>query len=238
MPLILINNCELSGLNDNMNKKHIIGMFAVLVLLLSLSLSGCIQQEIILDGVEIREYQGEKLSSVYDFRENSIKGPQIVDKETYQLQVNGLVENPMNYSYDDLLSTYPHYKKVVTLDCVEGWSVTILWEGIRIADILETVNPNVTATTLIFRAYDGYSTSLPLNFTRDNDILLAYKMNNVTLPAERGFPFQLVAESKWGYKWIKWVTDIEISDFTTYKGFWESRGYSNSANTNESFFGP
>ena len=71
---------------------------------------------------------------------------------------------------------------------------------------------------------------IPLHFQlvmlNNNQILLAYKMNNVTIPPERGFPFMLVAESKWGYKWIKWVTKIEVSNNTTYKGHWESRGYS------------
>ena len=52
-------------------------------------------------------------------------------------------------------------------------------------------------------------------------------MNNVTIPPEYGFPFQLVAESKWGYKWIKWVTKIEVSNDTNYTGYWESRGYTN-----------
>ena len=61
-------------------------------------------------------------------------------------------------------------------------------------------------------------------------------MNNVTLPPERGFPFQLVAESKWGYKWIKWITEIEFSENEYYKGYWESRGYSNNGNLNESYF--
>jgi DMSO/TMAO reductase YedYZ molybdopterin-dependent catalytic subunit len=61
----------------------------------------------------------------------------------------------------------------------------------------------------------------------NNDILLAYKMNNVTLPPERGFPFQVVAEDKWGYKWVKWVTKIEISGDPNYKGYWESNGYDN-----------
>ena len=65
---------------------------------------------------------------------------------------------------------------------------------------------------------------------------MAFKMNNVTLPYERGFPFQLVAESKWGYKWIKWITEIEFSDNLLYKGYWERRGYSNNADLNESFF--
>jgi DMSO/TMAO reductase YedYZ molybdopterin-dependent catalytic subunit len=62
-------------------------------------------------------------------------------------------------------------------------------------------------------------------------------MNNVTLPVERGFPFQLVAESKWGYKWIKWVTEIELSDNLNYTGYWENKGYSNSGDLNESFIG-
>jgi DMSO/TMAO reductase YedYZ molybdopterin-dependent catalytic subunit len=65
---------------------------------------------------------------------------------------------------------------------------------------------------------------------------MAYKMNNVTLPPERGFPFQLVAESKWGYKWIKWITTIELSDDSAYRGYWESRGFSNTGNVTESFF--
>ena len=64
--------------------------------------------------------------------------------------------------------------------------------------------------------------------------MIAYKMNNVILPPERGFPFQLVAEQKWGYKWIKWITKIELSNNTNYKGFWESRGYNNDGNLNGS----
>jgi len=123
------------------------------------------------------------------------------------------------------------------LDCVEGWSVKILWEGFLIKDLLSDVRPDPSAKIIIFKAYDGYTTSFPINYTTDNNILLAYKMNNATLPPERGFPFQLVAESKWGYKWIKWVTEIELSDNLNYKGYWENRGYSNSGDLNESFFG-
>jgi DMSO/TMAO reductase YedYZ molybdopterin-dependent catalytic subunit len=61
-------------------------------------------------------------------------------------------------------------------------------------------------------------------------------MNGVLLPHERGAPFQLVAESKWGYKWIKWITEIELSDDVDYLGTWERQGYSNSANRDEDFF--
>jgi DMSO/TMAO reductase YedYZ molybdopterin-dependent catalytic subunit len=68
--------------------------------------------------------------------------------------------------------------------------------------------------------------------------LLAYTMNGVTLPAERGFPFVVVAEAKWGYKWVKWVTEIELSNDPTYKGYWESFGYSNNGDLDQPFFGP
>jgi DMSO/TMAO reductase YedYZ molybdopterin-dependent catalytic subunit len=68
----------------------------------------------------------------------------------------------------------------------------------------------------------------------DNNIIIAYKMNNITIDAEHGYPFRLVAEDKWGYKWIKWIDEIELSDNPNYQGYWEQRGYSNSGNLSES----
>ena len=189
-----------------------------------------------LDEVEIREYQGEQLSSITEFRENSIKGPQQVDINDYTLAVTGLVTEPQEFSYDEVIGDYQSYEKVVTLDCVEGWSVKLLWEGVLVSDLIGAAKPADETKIVIFHAYDGYTTSLPINYIMSNNILLAYKMNGVTLPPERGFPFELVAESKWGYKWIKWVTEIELSDDVDYRGFWESRGYSNSADLNEGFF--
>ena len=187
--------------------------------------------------VEIREYEGVDLSSINSFRENSIEGPQEIDMESYMLKITGLVVNSKNYTYDEVIGKHQQYKKVVTLDCVEGWSVTILWEGLLVRDVLAEAEPLANAQVVIFHAYDGYTTSLPIDYITDNDILMAYKMNGVVLPPERGFPFQLVAESKWGYKWIKWITEIELSDDADYRGYWESRGYSNSADLDESFFG-
>lgn len=187
-----------------------------------------------LDTVEVRDYQGQKLSSVNDFRENSIKGPQYINITDYRLEVTGMVQNPRNYTYQDVIG-HPNYEKVVTLYCVDGWDVTILWKGILVYDLINEAQPLPGSNVVIFYAYDNYSTSLPLEYLRDNQILLAYKMNNATLPPERGYPFQLVAESSWGYKWIKWVTKIEISNNTDYKGYWESRGYSNIGNLNKNF---
>jgi len=189
-----------------------------------------------LPSVEIREYEGKDLSSINDFRENSIKGPQQIDVESYRLKVTGLVEDAKEYTYDEVIARQ-NYKKVVTLNCVEGWSVTILWEGVLVRDLIEEAKALTDAKIVIFHAYDGYMTSLPLDYIVKEDILMAHKMNSVVLPPERGAPFQLVAESKWGYKWIKWITEIELSDDVNYRGYWESRGFSNEGDLDESFSG-
>lgn len=200
----------------------------ILLVLAVILVSGCVQEPIHLNGTEIREYQGEFLSSVNDFRENSIKGPQEVSLDGYTLGIFGLVDEPVNLTYEEVLDMQA-YEKVVTLHCVEGWSVTILWEGVLVEDLLDEAGVLDEADTVIFHAYDGYTTSLPLEYVIENEIIIAYKMNGVTLPPERGFPFQLVAEDKLGYKWIKWITGIELSDNPEYRGYWESRGYSNKA---------
>lgn len=181
-----------------------------------------------LAGAEIEEYEGEDLSSVLDFRENSIAGPQYVDMDSYVLTIDGLVQKPAALTYEEVL-LYTLYEKMVTLHCVEGWSVDILWEGVLLKDLFDSAGVADEATTVIFYSYDGYTTSLPLSVVLDKNMIMAYKMNGIVLPPERGFPFQLVAEDKLGYKWAKWITRIELSDDTDYKGYWEQRGYDNRA---------
>ena len=186
--------------------------------------------------VEVRSYQGKDLSSVNDFRENSILGPQHINESDYRLTVTGLTTTTRISTYNDILDNHQHYSKVVTLDCVEGWDVTILWEGVLVRDLITEAGVDSRANTVIFHAHDGYTTSFPLSYIMGNDIIMAYKMNNVTLPAERGFPFELVAENKWGYKWIKWIEKIELSDNPDYRGYWEQRGFSNSGDLSGSYF--
>lgn len=219
-----------------MIKQYIAVGAIVIIMLLAIVISLDLLQPVTipLDSVEVTNYQGQQLSSVNDFHENSIKGSQYVNITSYHLEVDGMVANPQNYTYDQV-KDFQSYQKVVKLDCVEGWSVNILWQGVLVKDILNDVKPLPQANTVIFYAVDGYSTSFPLEYLQNNQILMAYKMNNATLPPQRGFPFQLVAESKWGYKWIKWINRIELSDNPNYQGYWESRGYSTTGNLNESF---
>ncbi len=177
---------------------------------------------------EVRNYQGENLSSISDIFDNAIGGTQYLNQSTYQLAVNGLVSNPKNYTYDQIVSHFQNYEKVVTIYCVQGWNAKILWEGVLVRDVLNQSGVMSNAKVIIFHAADGYTTAMPLNYFYDNDILIAFKMNGLVIPVEKGYPFQLVAESKYGYKWIKWLTQIELNDNESYLGYWERRGYSNS----------
>jgi DMSO/TMAO reductase YedYZ molybdopterin-dependent catalytic subunit len=186
------------------------------------------QSKILYPG-EIRDYQGQNLASISDVQENAIEGTQFINVSTYRLVITGLVNKTVEFTYDQIVSSFQKYQKVVTLYCVEGWSAKILWEGFLVNDLLKEAGVNSSAVAAIFYANDGYSTELPLDYITNNNIIIAYKMNGLTIPPERGFPFELVAESQYGYKWIKWITRIELTDNPNYLGYWESRGYPNNA---------
>jgi len=219
------------------NKIFILALIVIVAFIIFYAANFFISRQAInnIKAIEIKDYQGEKLDSVSAFRENSIKGPQTVDLATYQLKISGLVDNPLNLTYDQVLADKEKIKKVVQLDCVEGWSAKVLWEGIALRDLLTEASVKDTAKTVIFRAVDGYSTSFPLDYIINNNIIIADKVNGAVLAPELGFPFILVAESKWGYKWIRWLSEIELSADINYQGYWESRGYSDFGNLNENF---
>lgn len=221
----------------NTKKIHLIITGLVIFLMMILAQTGCSTSSDNdalreLTKVEIKEFEGKALSSILEFRENSIKGPQKVDINSYKLKIDGLVNKPTDYTYDEVLSNQK-YIKAIRLNCVEGWYVDILWEGILLKDLLNQVEVGNSANTVIFYAEDGYSTSLPLKTILEKDMMLAYKMNGVTLPPERGYPFQLVAEDKLGYKWIKWINRIELSSDEDFLGYWETRGYDNEGDINK-----
>ena len=185
---------------------------------------------------EVTQYQGQKLMSISGFLGDinlhpdvAIDGTQHINQTTYRLTVTGLVNKTLEFTYDDLVNNFTSYQQVGKLLCVEGWSVTMLWQGVAINDLLQEAGASPNSTTLIFTGSDGYTTALPLGYVVQNNLILAYKVNNVTLPAAAGFPLMLIAQNQYGYKWIKWVTEINVSNDSSYLGYWESQGYPNNA---------
>ncbi len=178
---------------------------------------------------ELVQYQNQTLSPISAVYQNAIAGTQYVNQPTYRLSITGLVNQPLKLTYGQVVNSHQPIQKVVALNCVEGWSATILWEGIQVNDLLTDAGVNSQATVVIFKSSDGYTTSLPLDYVVQNQIIIAYKMNNVTLTPEIGWPFMVVAQDQYGYKWAKWLTEIEVSSDTGYLGYWERQGYPNDA---------
>ena len=188
------------------------------ILALCIAMSACAQER---PPGEIREYKGKRLDAF------DIKGPQKVNSETYRLEITGLVEKPLRLTYREVLAL-PHIERAITLHCVEGWNEHLLFEGVRLTGLIAMAKPRLGVKTVIFHAVDGDTSSLDYAYVQAKDILLAFKINGRVLDERRGFPFQVAAESKLGYKWVKWVSKIELSD-KPYRGYWEQRGYDNAA---------
>lgn len=183
--------------------------------------------------VEATEFLGSVLTPISKQQNNALAGTQHIDKASYILTIDGLVDQPLKLTYEDLLG-FNQQSKLMPLNCVEGWSFQAKWTGPSLVDIFAAAKVQPGALIAIFYTKDdptGYS-SLDLSYINSRNIIIGMKLNDITLPDDRGFPFQVVAESKYGYKWAKWITRIEISDNTSFRGYWEKVGYNNNADDN------
>lgn len=150
------------------------------------------------------------------------------DPKTWNLVVYGEVEKPRSLGWNDVLRL-PSITSTSNFHCVEGWSVlNNKWEGIPFRTIIEMAQPKDNAKYVTFECDDGYTTSLPITDLLDEEVLLAYKLQNELLKPERGGPLRLVVPHKYAYKSAMWVRKIKFTS-TQELGYWESRGYSNTA---------
>jgi len=150
------------------------------------------------------------------------------DLETWSLTIYGLVEKPLKLTWSNVLAL-PSVVSVSDFHCVEGWSVLDnKWEGISFHTILKMVKLEENVKYVTFDCEDGYTTSLKLKELLDDDVLLAYKLEDEYLKPERGGPLRLIVPKKYAYKSSMWLKRIK---FTSQQelGYWESRGYSNTA---------
>ncbi len=148
--------------------------------------------------------------------------------DTYTLTVDGEVEKPAKFTWQEF-TQLPQSVSMSDFHCVEGWSVVdCRWKGVRFRDIENLVEPLAAAKAVTFECADAYTTSLFREELAGDDILLASKLNGEPLEEGYGFPVRLVVPSKYAYKSALWVVHVR---FTRNKelGFWERRGYSDSA---------
>ena len=150
------------------------------------------------------------------------------DPKTWNFVVYGEAKNPLSFSWDDILRL-PSITSTSDFHCVEGWSVLDnKWEGVSFRAIVEMAKPKDNAKFVTFECDDGYTTSLPVRDLLEEGVLLAYRLRGELLKPERGGPLRLVVPQKYAYKSAMWVRKIKFTS-TQELGYWESRGYSDTA---------
>jgi len=150
------------------------------------------------------------------------------DSETWELRVDGEVRQPRTLTYRELRAL-PSVIDMSDFHCVEGWSLLDLaWQGVRFADVADLVSPTDRARSVTIGCDGGYTTSLPLSDLMRPDVLLAWGIDGEDLAPEHGFPLRLVVPHKYAYKAAKWVRAITFA-YEKELGYWEQRGYSDSA---------
>jgi DMSO/TMAO reductase YedYZ molybdopterin-dependent catalytic subunit len=147
----------------------------------------------------------------------------------WTLKVDGLVDRPLTLDAAGW-QALPRFEETADFHCVEGWSVSgVRWGGVTPATILKQAKARPEGSYLVFHAYTGeYVDSLPIDLALDPQTVLADTMDGAPLPAKHGGPLRLIVPKQLGYKSVKWVTRIEVTDKPV-QGFWEQRGYPSNA---------
>ena len=150
------------------------------------------------------------------------------DSKTWDLRVEGEVENPLRFSWPEFLAL-PRVVRKSDVHCVTGWTrLDNAWEGVPFRTLADLARPRPEAYFATIEAEAGYLTSLPQEDLLREDVLLAYRLDGKDLAPEHGWPLRLVVPHKYSYKSAKWVRAISFTREQE-PGYWEKRGYSNSA---------
>jgi DMSO/TMAO reductase YedYZ molybdopterin-dependent catalytic subunit len=158
--------------------------------------------------------------------------PPSVRVHEWQLAVKGSVERLLSLNYEQLTQKHS-VSEIVTLECVGNtvggeFISTAEWEGVPLKELLEETGPLSSAYDVVFRAADDYSDAIRFDRAMVGDVLVAYKMNGVTLPLAHGFPARVIVPGAYGMKSVQWLTEIEVVDHD-YKGYYAQKGWTDEA---------
>ncbi|MDA0637712.1 molybdopterin-dependent oxidoreductase [Nonomuraea sp. MCN248] len=154
-----------------------------------------------------------------------------VDPRTWTLRVHGLVDRPIEITYDDLLRR-PLVEADITLACVSNevggpYVGNARWLGVRMADVLREAGVRPEADMLLSTSRDGFTCGTPVDVILDGrDALFAIGMNGEALPVDHGFPVRQVVPGLYGYvSATKWVVDVKVTRFDRDEAYWTPRGW-------------
>jgi DMSO/TMAO reductase YedYZ molybdopterin-dependent catalytic subunit len=180
-----------------------------------------------------REFDGERLPpgqrETSKFPVLSKSGTPDWNPETWEFSVTGAVENELALSWDEFRDL-PSETQQQDFHCVTGWSkFGCEFTGVTFPTLTERAGVKDEAVHVMFSALDDYTTNLPLSECMRDEVLLAWAYDGDLLPPEHGGPLRVVTPHKYAYKGAKWVNSVEFLTEPK-RGYWEKRGYSNTAN--------
>jgi len=146
----------------------------------------------------------------------------------WTLKIHGHVENPVTLDWAQFMAL-PQFTDTSDFHCVTTWSqFDMRFTGVSFFTLADLVRPRPEATHVFFKSHDGYSTNNPIEVCLDDDVLVAHSWNGQPLPVEHGGPARVIVPKRYAWKGAKWVKEIIFLD-RDLLGFWELRGYSNTA---------
>jgi len=156
-----------------------------------------------------------------------------IDVDTWSMKITGMVDNEIEFTFDDLLAMEP-IEEFVTLSCVSNRVGGDLvgnarWLGVPIKKLLDMAGVQPGATQIVGRSVDGWTGGFPTEYLDDPDrvALVAVAMNGEPLPTQHGFPVRLVVAGLYGYvSATKWLKEIELTTLEDFDGYWITRGWS------------
>lgn len=134
---------------------------------------------------------------------------QVVDLESYRLEVTGLVDNPLSLSYDQL-RCLPKVEAGPELVCPGFFVDEASWGGVPILEVLALASVQHSASTLRLVSADGYYAYVTLADVEEKGGFLAYEWERQPLPVLHGFPVRAVFPNQVGGKWVKWLVRIDV----------------------------
>lgn len=148
--------------------------------------------------------------------------------DEWELKIHGKVENPVTLNWETFMAL-PQFEDTSDFHCVTTWSqFDMVWSGVSFFSIAEMVRPTAQATHVFFKSYDHYSTNNPLDVCMDDDVLIAHSWNGKPISTDHGGPARVIVPKRYAWKGAKWIREIVFLD-RDILGYWEVRGYSNSA---------
>ena len=129
----------------------------------------------------------------------------------WRLIVEGSVTRPGSFSLADL-RRMPSRTQITRHTCEEGWSAIAQWTGVPLRNVLQAVGTRPTARFVQFHAYDNFADGIDMLDALHPQTILAYGMNGRDLPISHGAPLRARVEMQLGYKSLKFLRRIVVTD--------------------------